>query len=277
MFRFSNTDLLIETALKEDLGNEGDITSDAIFESGEHLFGLMSKDSGILCGIDIFARVMNKVDENIKVARFFSDGDTISPGSLVAEVSGNAGSILKAERTAINFVSMLSATATQTAVFVQEAAGRTVILDTRKTIPGFRELQKYAVRCGGGRNHRMGLYDMVMIKDNHIDAAGGINKAVSRVREKWGNRYFIEVETRNLEEVKEALECAVDRIMLDNMDNITMKEAVRLIAGKCETEASGNMTPERISAAASTGVGYISAGTLTSSIKAFDFSLKEKK
>ncbi len=276
MFRHSNTGLLIDIALKEDLGNEGDITSDAIFEKEEQLFILVSKDNGILCGIDIFASVMRRVDENIRVASFFDDADPVTSGDIIAEISGNVRSVLRAERTAINFVSLLSATATKTSHFVKETAGRVIILDTRKTIPGFRELQKYAVRCGGGRNHRMGLYDMVMIKDNHIDAAGGISNAVNKIREKWGKRYFIEVETRNLDEIREALVCEVDRIMLDNMDNSMMKEAVRLIGRKCETEASGNMTHDRLTSAASTGVGYISAGALTSSIKSFDFSLKKK-
>ncbi len=277
MTDFTNTGILIDIALQEDLGDKGDITSGAIFVDEKDEFILVSKDKGILCGLDLFAQVMNRVDENITIARYFSDGAPIGPGNVVAVVQGSVRSILKAERTAINFVSLLSATATRTSEFVRESGGQAVILDTRKTIPGFRELQKYAVRCGGGSNHRMGLYDMVMIKDNHIDAAGGIRNAVSKVRKKWGSSFMIEVETRNLEEVREAIECGVDRIMFDNMNNAMMKEAVKLAGGRCETEASGNMTPGKVPAAASTGVAFISAGSITSSIKAFDFSLKKKK
>ncbi|TVR73601.1 MAG: carboxylating nicotinate-nucleotide diphosphorylase [Marinilabiliales bacterium] len=276
MSEFANTGILIDIALQEDLGDNGDITSGAIFVDETDEFVLVSKDKGILCGLDLFAQVINRVDKNITIARYFSDGDPIGPGNVVAGLQGSVRSILKAERTAINFVSLLSATATSTSEFVRETGGRAVILDTRKTIPGFRELQKYAVRCGGGSNHRMGLYDMVMIKDNHIDAAGGIRDAVSKAREKWGSRFMIEVETRNLEEVREAIECGVDRIMFDNMTNAMMKEAVKLTGGRCETEASGNMTPGKVPAAASTGVTFISAGTITSSVKAFDFSLKKK-
>ena len=272
---FVSTDKLIELALNEDLGETGDVTSEPIFSAEKHAFKLISKDTGILCGIGIFKQVMKMVDEKTDIRSYFNDRDNVKIGDVIADISGKVVSILKAERTALNFLSMLSAVATKTAEYVKEAGGRLVILDTRKTIPGFRQLQKYAVQCGGGSNHRMGLYDMVMIKDNHIDAAGGITAAVNKIREKWSDRFKIEVETRDLEEVREAVACGVDRIMLDNMDNSEIAAAVKLTEGKCETEASGNITLARIKSLTLTGVNFISSGDLTHSIKAFDFSLKE--
>ncbi len=268
-------DDLINAALDEDLKDVGDITSESIFTNENHLFRLISKDDGVLCGIDIFETVILKVDPGVIINRFFCDGNVVSKGDLIAEVSGNVVSVLKAERTAINFLSILSGVATKTARFVEKTKGRAVVLCTRKTIPGFRQLQKYAVSCGGGSNHRMGLFDMVMIKDNHIDAAGGIRAAVKKVRDKWGSKYKIEVETRNIPEVQEALSCKVDVIMLDNMSENEMIEAVKIIDGKCKTEASGNITLERVITVARTGVDFISSGELTNSVKAFDFSLKE--
>ncbi len=266
---------LISMALAEDLGADGDITAEAIFKDEVYSFSLVSKDEGILCGMEIFAMVMTGIDESIKIETFYADGDSIKKGDIVASVSGPAVSILKGERTALNFISHLSAIATKTALFVKESDGKTEILDTRKTLPAYRELHKYAVRCGGGTNHRIGLYDMVMIKDNHADAAGGIKSAVHRVRAKWGDKYNIEVEARTLNEVKEALDSAADIIMLDNMTDKEMTEAVKFIAGRAKTEASGNMSFERIKSAASAGVDSISFGELTHTVKAFDFSLKE--
>lgn len=275
MENFRHLDRLIDLAMEEDLHKEGDITSESIFTGKEHVFKLISKDNGILCGKDVFERVLMRTDTSVSVRFLHSDGDNIKKGDLVAEVSGPVKSILMAERTALNFLSLMSAVATKTARFVNEAEDKTIILDTRKTIPGLRQLQKYAVRCGGGMNHRMGLHDMVMIKDNHIDAAGGISAAVSKVRERWAGRFKIVVEARNIQEVREALSCKVERIMLDNMNNVQLSEAVKLTERKCETEASGNMTLERIRQVSLTGVDYISVGELTHSIKAFDFSLKE--
>ena len=272
-----NLDRLIEMAFNEDLLDKGDVTSEAIFSDEIYSFKLVAKEDGVLCGISVFSGVMDIADSTIKITEHFKDRDSISKGDIIADISGPVISILKAERTALNFLSHLSAIATKTSRFVDAAGGKVRILDTRKTIPGYRELQKYAVRCGGGENHRMGLHDMVMIKDNHTDAAGGITNAVKRIREKWGNRFSVEVETRNIKEVEEALEAGADRIMLDNMSNEEMKEAVDFIAGRAETEASGNMTLERIKGVAETGVDYISFGELTNSIKAFDFSLKEVK
>jgi nicotinate-nucleotide pyrophosphorylase (carboxylating) len=276
MDNFQLLDKLIDLALEEDLQKNGDITSEPIFTHHHFTYKLVSKDTGVLCGIEVFTRVFHMVDNQTQVVSYFEDGASIGKGDLIAEISGKVVSILKSERTALNFLSMLSAVATRTSAFVEESRGLVTVLDTRKTIPGFRQLQKYAVRCGGGSNHRMGLYDMVMIKDNHIDAAGGIKAAVGIIRDQWGERYKIEVETRNIGEVREALACGVDRIMLDNMSDIETMEAVRLINGKCETEASGNMTLGRIRKVATTGVNFISIGEITHSIKAFDFSLKVK-
>lgn len=277
MKNFRNLNTLIEMAFNEDLLDTGDITSEAIFKDEVYSYKLMAKESGILCGIEIFTAVMNYIDINISVKNYFHDRDTINRGDIIADVSGPVVSVLKGERIALNFISHLSAIATKTSLFVKRAEGKVIILDTRKTLPGYRELQKYAVNSGGGENHRMGLYDMVMIKDNHSDAAGGITQAVEKVKAKWNDKYKIEVEARNLEEVKEALKCGVDRIMLDNMSDADMEEAVNYIAGRAETEASGNMNLQRIKSASLTGVDYISFGELTNSVKAFDFSLKEVK
>jgi nicotinate-nucleotide pyrophosphorylase (carboxylating) len=272
---FPHIETLIDMALMEDLQEAGDVTSESIFSNETHIFKLVAKDEGIICGLEIFKLVMARTDTGISVTSHFSDGDAIVKGDLVAEVSGRVVSILKAERTALNFLSLLSAVSTRTAAFVREAGGKMVILDTRKTIPGLRHLQKYAVKCGGGSNHRMGLHDMVMIKDNHIDAAGGISAALSKVRKKWAERFYIVIETRTIDEVKEALACKADRILLDNMDEKKMAEAVKIIDGACETEASGNITLARVKAVALTGVDYASSGELTNNLRAFDFSLKD--
>jgi len=268
---------LIKVALSEDLKDREDVTSSAIFQNEKDHFYLFAKDKGILCGIEIFEKVITIIDPSSEIETEICDGDKIEKNAIIAKIFGKVSAILKAERTALNLLSHLSGIASKTGEFVKETNGRSTILDTRKTLPGLRQLQKYAVSCGGGENHRMGLYDMVMIKDNHIDAADGIEKAVKKIRNKWGNKYKIEVETRNIKEVKQALESGVDRIMLDNMNIKTMREAVELINGKIETEASGNMTVERISEVSRTGVDYISVGELTHTVKAFDFSLKRGK
>ncbi|MCD4796869.1 MAG: carboxylating nicotinate-nucleotide diphosphorylase [Candidatus Cloacimonetes bacterium] len=268
---------IIESALQEDFHDVGDVTSEAIFANEEDSFVLLSKADGILCGKEIFLETFHIIDNNCNIEFHFTDGSKITNGDVIASIDGSISSILKAERTALNFISHMSGIATKTGNFVREAGDRCRILDTRKTIPGLRKLEKYAVRCGGGQNHRMGLYDMVMIKDNHIDSAGNIEKAVGKIREKWGSKFKIEVETRNLEEVKQALISEADRVMLDNMSLDMMKEAVKMIAGKSKVEASGNMTLQRIQSVAATGVDFISVGELTHSVKAFDFSLQKKK
>lgn len=269
---------IIKIALKEDLGKNGDITTDSIFKNNDKIetFKLLAKDNGILCGKEIFIEVFKTIDKRCNIEFYFNDGDSIKKGEIIARVKGRVSSILKGERTALNFISHLSGIATKTNLFVQKAQGKVKILDTRKTIPGLRYLQKYAVLCGGGINHRIGLFDMILIKDNHIDAAGSITDAVKLIRKKLGNKYKIEVETRDLSEVKEALSLNVDRIMLDNMDIEKIKEAVKIIDKRVETEVSGNMTIDRIEEMANTGVDYISFGELTHTIKVFDFSLKKE-
>ena len=270
-----NFEKLLELALAEDLLENGDVTSRAIFSSEKTEALLRSKDEGVLAGIDYFRRVFERVDDSIEIEIYRKDGDYLKPGDEIARLKGPTVTILEGERTGINFLSFLSGIATDTHRHVRAASekGNCVILDTRKTLPGYRNLSKYAVTAGGGRNHRMGLYDMVMIKDNHIDAAGSIANAVSRVREKWGGRFKIEVECRNLEEVREALAQKADVIMLDNMDEKATADAVALREGDVKFEASGNMDLEKIRRYSPLGVDYISIGRLTHSVTAFDFSL----
>ncbi|MEA2104108.1 MAG: carboxylating nicotinate-nucleotide diphosphorylase [Candidatus Cloacimonadota bacterium] len=268
---------IIKYALEEDFRYRGDITSQAIFTAEKGEYKLVANDKGILCGSEYFCKVFAIVDEETRVKFLCHDGDEVFPKNRVADINGKIQSILKAERVALNFLSHLSGIATKTHSFVKRLRGETKILDTRKTLPGLREAQKYAVECGGGKNHRMGLYDLVMIKDNHIDGAGSIKKAVQKVKEKWGNKFKIEVETRNLEEVKEALKSGADIIMVDNMKLDEMKKAVKIIGEKALSEASGNMTVDRIAAVSQIGVNYISVGALTHTVKAFDFSLVHAK
>lgn len=272
-----NLTTIIELALREDLAEKGDVTSQAIFDNQIGTYQLIAKDSGILCGKDVFISVFNKIDPQIKLKFNFNDGDILNEGQLIAEIDGNVKNILIAERTALNFISHLSGIATKTRKFVEKTKDKIKILDTRKTLPGYRELHKYAVKCGGGFNHRIGLFDMVMIKDNHIDAAGGITNAVNNVRLKWANEFKIEVETRTIDEVKEALGCNVDRIMLDNMNQDIMQKAIDIINKKAEIEVSGNVTFDRLNELIKLDIDFVSIGELTHTIKAFDFSLKKIK
>ena len=269
---------LIGAALDEDLLTIGDITSQAIF-TGVHgvrssKMALISKDEGVLAGAEVFEAVFRRIDQATKVEFVIRDGDYLRPGTLVAQVSGRTLSILTAERTAINFLALLSGIATESRRYADAAADAAVILDTRKTIPAFRALSKYAVRTGGSRNHRMGLYDMVLIKDNHIDEAGSIEAAVGRVRAAYGDRYRIEVECRTIDEVKEALLSNVAVVMLDNMSEADMRECVSLREGDVSFEASGNIGLERIPSVSATGVDMISVGALTHSVRSFDYSLR---
>jgi nicotinate-nucleotide pyrophosphorylase (carboxylating) len=269
---------LIKTALKEDFSDVGDITSQAIFRKDEEsIFVLLSKNSGILCGAEIFKEVFKQIDAKCGIEFYFKDGDGIKSGDIVARVSGRTISILKGERTSLNLICHLSGIATKTHEYLALLENKIRILDTRKTIPGLRKLQKYAVACGGGTNHRMGLYDMVLIKDNHIDACGSIKKAVERIRSKYHDKFLIEVETRNLREVEEAKSLKVDRIMFDNMDHETMKKACEIINHEIETEASGNFDTKKAGLFSDIGVDFISIGELTHSVKVFDFSLKKEK
>ncbi len=265
---------LIELALAEDIG-PGDATSEAVLPADAVLQArIVAKAPGVIAGLPVAEAVFARVDPAIRFTPLRSDGDRVVPGDGVAEVVGPARGMLAAERTALNFLQHLSGIATLTRAFVDAVAGnRAVILDTRKTHPGWRALEKYAVRMGGGQNHRLGLYDMILIKDNHIEAAGSITAAVRRARAAHPH-LPVEVEVKNLDELREALELPVDRIMLDNFDLDTMREAVRLTAGRVPLEASGGVTLERAAAVAATGVDFISVGALTHSAPALDLSME---
>jgi nicotinate-nucleotide pyrophosphorylase (carboxylating) len=277
--------LPLPLALAEDLSPDGtlpadllaaDVTSAATIPPDAVLHArITAKQAGVVCGLPVAAEVFRYVDAALQIEILVSEGARVEPGTLLMRASGNGRALLAAERTALNFLGRMSGVATLTSQFVQAIEGtRAQMLDTRKTLPGFRQLDKYAVRMGGGTNHRMGLYDMAMIKDNHIDGAGGIEAAVQRVRQAKGDQFPIEVEVRNLGELRAALELPVDRIMLDNMSLADMREAVRLTGGRVPLEASGNVTLETVRAIAETGVDFISSGALTHSAPVFDVSMK---
>lgn len=265
---------LIQLAISEDIG-EGDITSRAIFGEGDESKAVVTaKQQGIFCGVDVARIVYEIVDPAVSVMPLVRDGDAIAEQDKVIAVTGPTLSILSGERITLNFIQRMTAIATRTASVVSMLRGtNSKILDTRKTLPGFRKLDKYAVKTGGGTNHRMGLYDMVMIKDNHIRAAGGIARAVELVRERYGTRYTVEVEAEDLGNVLEAVAAGADIIMLDNMDAAMMQKAVGLIGKKARIEVSGNMDEKRIQGIAGLDVDYISMGALTHSVTAFDLSM----
>jgi nicotinate-nucleotide pyrophosphorylase (carboxylating) len=266
---------IVQRALAEDVGS-GDVTSQWILPPEMRVRGcFLAKAQGVLAGLEVVRQVFRQVDERIAFQARMKDGDSLSEGDTPATVEGPAASILTAERTALNFLQRMSGIATLSRRYVEAAAGTlAVILDTRKTAPGLRLLDKWAVRLGGGQNHRLGLYDMVLIKDNHIAAAGGITQAVERVRQRNQQRLAVEVEVKSLAELEEALALSVDRIMLDNMDLNEMRRAVEVTAGRVPLEASGNVTLENVAAIAATGMDYISVGALTHSVKALDISLE---
>lgn len=265
---------LIELAVAEDIG-PGDATSEAVLPADLTLQGrIVAKTSGIVAGMPVAEAVFVRVEPALCFTSRVQDGDRVSPGDVVAEVSGPARGMLAAERIALNFLQRLSGIATLTRAFVDGVAGTQVtILDTRKTHPGYRILEKYAVRMGGGQNHRMSLHDMLLVKDNHIEAAGGITAAVERARAAYSD-LPIEVEVKNLDELRKALALDVDRVMLDNMDLGEMRTAVQITAGRVPLEASGNVNLERVAAIAATGVDYISVGALTHSAPALDLSMQ---
>ncbi|NLT51681.1 MAG: carboxylating nicotinate-nucleotide diphosphorylase [Ignavibacteria bacterium] len=269
--RLDEIDRIIDAALKEDVG-ESDYSTNLIIPCEKISSAyLKAKDEGIVAGLEVAERTFKKLDENFEWIQNCNDGDTIKNGQIIAEMKGTFRAILTGERTALNFLQRMSGIATQTAQFVEAVKPyKTKILDTRKTVPGLRLLDKYSVKAGGGTNHRIGLFDMIMLKDNHIKIAGGITKAVEQVRKSMPKKLKIEVETSNLNEVEEALNCNVDIIMLDNMDIATTIKAVKIAGGKISLEASGNMTLERVREVAAAGVDYISIGSLTHSVKALD-------
>lgn len=265
---------IIDLALDEDI-QSGDITTEAIINKSQNADAFIkAKEDGIIAGLPIAEKVFRKLDPDLIWNPLVNDGDKIKSSEILVKFSGKYSALLTAERTALNFLQRISGIATQTNLFVSVIKdSKTKILDTRKTIPGHRLLDKYSVKMGGGTNHRIGLYDLVMIKDNHIKVAGNITNAVEQIRRKYGNKFRIEVETTNLDEVSEALKCNADIIMLDNMTNEAMNDAVKLINGRAQTEASGNMTIERIKSTAEIGVDFISIGMLTHSVKALDISM----
>ncbi len=278
-FESAEITALIDRALAEDTG-DGDHSSLSSIPAGQTGTGkVLFKQDGVLAGASLAKSIFHRVDPELKVTAFAQDGDLISKGTVVMECSGSVRSLLRAERTMLNFMQRLSGTATMARVAMQAVQPYPVkILDTRKTTPGLRLLEKWAVKTGGAFNHRKGLYDMIMLKDNHIDCSGGIETAIrlaNRYNEETGKNLPIEVETRNLDEVEQVLKCGgVQRIMLDNFDTRTLAEAVKLIAGRFETEASGGITLDNIKEYAATGVDFISLGMLTHSVKSIDISFK---
>ena len=268
-------DDLLRRSLAEDIG-PGDITTQSCVPATTMAKGrFVAKEPGALCGTDVVRRVFALLDSAIVVTPLMADGATVVAGESIAEIAGPARGILQGERVALNLLQRLSGIATATAKAVAEVAGTGAkICDTRKTTPGLRVLEKYAVKVGGGHNHRFGLFDGAMIKDNHIVAAGGITKAVEEVRQNAPHTVQIEVETTNLDQVEEALAAGADIIMLDNMDYTQMAEAVKLVAGRAKIEASGNMGARVLREVARTGVDFISIGALTHTVRALDISLR---
>lgn len=279
---------LIQLALEEDLVEkpymgsssenitDGDITSKATIPIDNPFRAYMrAKASGVVAGMPVVTLVFQSIDPTMMIRGSIKDGGVVEKGQILTEIQGNGRSLLAGERTALNFLCRMSGIATLTRRFVEAVRGtKAVILDTRKTAPGWRLLDKYAVRCGGGQNHRTGLFDMLLIKDNHISAAGGITQAVMRARALYEKRFLIEVEVKNLIELDEALKLGVDRIMLDNMDLETMRNAVQMVKGRVPLEASGNISLVNVRQIAETGVDFISSGAITHSAPALDISMK---
>ncbi len=270
---------IIERALAEDLGKQGDITTQAIFAEEIGTATIYAKQSGVLAGLEIARQVFQMVDSHCQCQAKWQDGRIFGIGDIILQMSGRVVSLLRAERTALNFLGRLSGIATLTQKYVAKIRNNShcQILDTRKTTPGWRRLEKYAVAIGGGQNHRFGLFDMVLVKDNHITAVGGITPAVKKIREYLHANTItaaIEVEVTNLTELQEAIDLEVDRIMLDNMPLSTMAAAVKICNHRIPLEASGNVSLETVAEVAATGVEYISIGALTHSAPNCDFSMK---
>jgi nicotinate-nucleotide pyrophosphorylase (carboxylating) len=274
--------LLVETAvaaaLAEDLGAGGDITTDAIVPAeatGEA--AIVARQAGVIAGLDLAEAAFKALDPEIRFTRIVEDGEKVAAGGTIAQISGKTRALLTAERTALNFLGRLSGIATLTASYVKAVEGTaTRIACTRKTTPGLRAFEKYAVRAGGGVNHRFGLYDAVLVKDNHIAAAGGLAQALERLSARSGHLVKIEVEVDTLDQLKQALSFAIDAVLLDNMDVDTLRQAVKLVAGRVKTEASGGVTLETVREIALTGVDLISVGALTHSPRNLDSSLEWK-
>jgi nicotinate-nucleotide pyrophosphorylase (carboxylating) len=265
----------VKAALAEDLGRAGDITSKATIPAGASArASFVARKAGTIAGLPLAEATFNEVDPGAGFTALVRDGDKVEAGTAIARVEGNARSILAAERVALNYLCHLSGIATATAALVERVSHtKAKILDTRKTTPGLRVLEKYAVRCGGGTNHRIGLYDAVLIKDNHIAVAGGVAEAVRKARASTAAGTRIEVEVGSLKELAEAMAERPDVVMLDNMSLADMREAVRVVGGRAITEASGNVTLDRVAVIASTGVDTISSGWITHSAPALDIAL----
>jgi len=270
-----NADELIKMALREDISSE-DVTTNSVMpgpQAGE--VELICKQDGVICGMDVYERVFKILDEDTIVKKYVKDGDKVTKGQLMAKVKGDIRVLLSGERVALNYLQRMSGIATYTNQVAKLLEGsKTVLLDTRKTTPNMRIFEKYAVKCGGGQNHRYNLSDGILLKDNHIGAAGSITKAVQMAKEYAPFVRKIEIETESLEQVKEAVEAGADIIMLDNMDVATMKEAVAIINGRAKTECSGNVTKENIKNIIDSGVDYVSSGALTHSAPILDISMK---
>ena len=271
---FNRIDRIIEYALREDLG-DGDITTNSLAsEKDDSKAVIRAKEKGVIAGLPIAKRVFQKLDPTVVCVDNIGDGGSIRPGDILSEINGGTRALLSGERLVLNILQRLSGIATLTSKYVKAVEGLSVkILDTRKTAPGLRMLDKYAVSVGGGYNHRFGLFDMVLIKDNHIKIAGGISEAVAVIRKKYRQKYKIEVETSGFEEVKEALIAGADIIMLDNMTPEQMRKAVRMIDRNAVVEASGGITLRNVREVAETGVDFISVGSLTHSAPALDIGL----
>lgn len=271
-------DDLLTLAFAEDIGDGDHTTLSTIPETAMGKQQLIVKEEGILAGVEIARKVFEKFDPELKMTVFINDGAHVKPGDIAFVVEGKVRSLLQTERTMLNILQRMSGIATTTAKYQERLAGlKTKVLDTRKTTPGMRLLEKEAVKIGGGANHRIGLFDMILIKDNHVDFAGGIPQAVTSAKEycrRNGKDLKIEVEVRNTEEIKQALEMNVDRIMLDNFTPERTREAVKLIDGKCEIESSGGITLDTLRSYGECGVDYISVGALTHSVKGLDMSFK---
>ena len=271
------TNKLLDLGIEEDI-NTGDITTESIIpESMNAAATMTAKQDGVISGLEIVKMVYDRFQQDVVFTPYFKDGDSVKKGDVILKVEATYPTLLRGERLSLNIFQRMCGIATETAKYVKELADtHTELLDTRKTAPGLRVLDKMAVKHGGGTNHRMGLYDMAMIKDNHIKMAGGIAKAVEQVRARIAEGIKIEVETTNLDEVHQAIEAGADIIMLDNMDTKTMTEAVSIIKAAdkgIKTEASGNMSIPRLKEVASTGVDYISVGALTHTVKGMDISM----
>ncbi|EOD00212.1 carboxylating nicotinate-nucleotide diphosphorylase [Caldisalinibacter kiritimatiensis] len=266
---------IVKKALLEDMNN-GDITTDNLIdEESISEAEIVVKEDGVIAGLEVVETAFKFLDDNIEIQRLVNDGDEANKGTVIVKLKGKTRAILSAERTALNLIQRMSGIATQTSLYTKRIEKYDVkLVDTRKTTPGLRALEKYAVRMGGGYNHRFNLSDAVMIKDNHIKAAGGIKEAISTLREKIGHTVKVEVEVETLTELKEAIEAKADIVMLDNMSIEDMKKAVEINEGRVILEASGNITLDNIEEVAKTGVDVISSGALTHSVKALDISLK---